>query len=176
MYYGEIKTNDIANGEGVRTTLFVSGCTRHCKNCFNQKTWDFKFGKEFTKETLDYILTESSPDWIQGLSVLGGEPMEKENQKGLLPVLKEFKKRYPNKDIWVYTGFTLDQDLVLGGQRYTEVTDELLSYIDILVDGNFIEELKDITLQFRGSSNQRVIDMNKTRENKKITIWSKLKK
>jgi len=176
MYYGEIKTNDIANGEGVRTTLFVSGCTRHCKNCFNQKTWDFKFGKEFTKETLDYILTESSPDWIQGLSVLGGEPMEKENQKGLLPVLKEFKKRYPNKDIWVYTGFTIDKDLVLGGQRYTEVTDELLSYIDILVDGNFIEELKDITLQFRGSSNQRVIDMNKTRENKKITIWSKLKK
>ncbi len=176
MHYGEIKTNDIANGEGVRTSLFVSGCTRHCKNCFNQKTWDFNFGNPFTKETQEFIFDSLKPDWVQGLTVLGGEPMEKENQRALLPFLKEYKTRFPNKDLWVFTGFLLDEDLSPNGQRYTEVTDELLSLIDILIDGRFKEELKDITLQFRGSSNQRVIDMNETRKNGEITIWKKLKK
>ena len=176
MHYGEIKTNDIANGEGVRTSLFVSGCTRRCKNCFNQKTWDFNFGNPFTKETQEFIFDSLKPDWVQGLTVLGGEPMEIENQRALLPFLKEYKTRFPNKDLWVFTGFLLDEDLSKGGQRYTEVTDELLSLIDILIDGRFNEELKDITLQFRGSSNQRVIDMNETRKNGKITIWKKLKK
>ena len=176
MYYGEIKTNDIANGEGVRTTLFVSGCTRHCKNCFNKKTWDFNFGKPFTDETKQFIFNESSPDWIQGLTVLGGEPMEFVNQEGLYPLLKEFKARFPKKDIWVFTGFTYDEDLILNGQRYGEYTDKLLDLIDILVDGRFIEELHDITLQFRGSSNQRVIDLKKTRATGQICIWEKLKK
>lgn len=176
MHYGEIKTNDIANGEGVRTTLFVSGCTRRCKNCFNQKTWDFNFGNLFDEKTAEYIFEVSSPDWIQGLTVLGGEPMEFENQKGLLPLLKEFKKRYPNKDIWCFTGFTYDEDLISGGMRYSSVTDELLSLIDVLVDGRFIEELHDITLQFRGSSNQRVIDLKKTLKTGRVCIWEKLKK
>ena len=176
MYYGEIKTNDIANGEGVRTSLFVSGCTRHCKNCFNKQTWDFNFGNPFTTETEDYIFNETSPDWVQGITVLGGEPMELQNQKALLPFLKRFKEKFPNKDIWVYTGFLLDEDLILGGQRYCDATDELLSLIDVLVDGRFVEELHDITLQFRGSSNQRVIDLKKTLANGEIVIWEKLRR
>ena len=176
MYYGEIKTNDIANGEGVRTTLFVSGCTRHCKNCFNKKTWDFNFGNPFTEDVLEYILKESSPDWIQGLTILGGEPMEFINQQGLYPLLKEFKARYPKKDIWLFTGFTYDEDLIPNGQRYGDYTDKVLDLVDILVDGRFLEELHDITLQFRGSSNQRVIDLKKTRATNQIHIWEKLKK
>ena len=176
MYYGEIKTNDIATGEGVRTALFVSGCTRHCKNCFNKQTWDFCFGQEFTAETEEYIFNETKPDWIQGLSVLGGEPMEVQNQQALLPFLKRFKQRFPNKDIWLFTGFLFDVDLVKGGQRFTEYTDELLSLIDIIVDGRFVEELHDITLQFRGSSNQRVIDVKKSLASGKVVIWEKLRR
>lgn len=176
MYYGEIKTNDIANGEGVRTALFVSGCTRHCKNCFNQKTWDFCYGTEFTSETEEFIFNETKPDWIQGLSILGGEPMEIQNQQALLPFLKRFKEKFPNKDVWLFTGFVFDVDLVKGGQRYTDCTDELLSLIDIIIDGRYVEELHDITLQFRGSSNQRVIDVKKSLSSKKVVIWEKLRR
>ena len=176
MYYGEIKTNDIANGEGVRTSLFVSGCTRHCKNCFNKQTWDFDFGNPFTAETEEFIFNATAPLWVQGLTVLGGEPMELQNQKGLLPFLKRFKQKFPNKDLWVYTGFELDKDLVKGGSRYGEDTDELLSLIDVLVDGRFIEELHNVTLQFRGSSNQRVIDLKKTLQKGEIVIWQKLRR
>ncbi len=176
MYYGEIKTNDIANGEGVRTALFVSGCTRHCKNCFNKQTWDFKFGNPFTSETEEYIFEVTSPDWVQGLTVLGGEPMELENQRALYPFLKKFKEKFPNKDLWIFTGFLFDEDLIPGGQRYTEVTDDILSLVDVMVDGRFVEELHDITLQFRGSSNQRVIDVQKSLKEKRVVIWEKLKK
>jgi anaerobic ribonucleoside-triphosphate reductase activating protein len=176
MYYGEIKTNDIANGEGVRTALFVSGCTRHCKNCFNKQTWDFNFGTPFTAETEEYIFDVTSPDWVQGLTVLGGEPMEIENQRALYPFLKKYKEKFPNKDLWIFTGFLFDEDLTPGGQRYTEVTDDILALVDVIVDGRFVEELHDITLQFRGSSNQRVIDVKKSLQNKKVVIWEKLKK
>lgn len=176
MYYGEIKTNDIANGEGVRTSLFVSGCTRHCKNCFNKQTWDFNFGNPFTAETEEFIFNSIAPAWVQGLTVLGGEPMELENQKGLLPFLKRYKEKFPNKDLWVFTGFELDKDLVKGGARYGEHTDELLSLIDVLIDGRFIEELHNVSLQFRGSSNQRVIDLKKTLQKGEIIIWEKLRR
>ena len=161
MNYGEIKKTDIANGIGVRVTLFVSGCTRHCKNCFNAETWDFNYGKPFTKETEDEVLAALAHGFINGLTLLGGEPMEPQNQL------------YPEKDIWCYSGSTLETDMLKdGGRNRCEVTDEFLSLLDVLVDGAFVDELKDISLRFRGSSNQRIIDMNKTRETGKVTLWN----
>lgn len=172
MYYGEIKKADIANGIGVRVTLFVSGCTRHCKNCFNAETWSFTYGRPFTAETEAELLKALEPGFINGLTLLGGEPMEIENQRALVPFLKRVREAYPEKDIWCYTGSTLETDiLVEGGRNRCEVTDELLSMIDVLVDGAFIEALKDITLRFRGSSNQRLIDLKKTRESGALTLW-----
>ena len=155
MNYAEIKNFDIANGLGVRVSLFVSGCTHHCKNCFNQMTWDFKYGKEFNQEVEDLIIDYLKPEHITGLSLLGGEPMEPSNQRALLPFIKRVKELYPQKDIWCYTGYLFDQELLSESRARCEVTDELLSYIDVLVDGKFIEELKDLSLKFRGSSNQR---------------------
>lgn len=172
MNYGEIKKNDIANGEGVRTSLFVSGCRHHCKNCFNQNTWDFSFGALFTEETVTEILESCKPDWINGLSILGGEPFEPENQKVLLPFLIMFKDRYPDKNIWCYSGFTFEE--ITGKEKsraHTDISEELLSLIDILVDGRFVEELKNISLVFRGSSNQRIIDVKKSLENKAISLY-----
>ncbi len=171
MNYSAIKNCDIANGEGVRISLFVSGCTHRCKNCFNKETWDFNSGEPFTKETEEQILKMLSPSYIKGLSLLGGEPMEKVNQKALLPFIEKVKKTYPDKDIWCYTGYTYDTDLISGGKVYTEDTEKLLSLIDILVDGEFIEELYNIRLKFRGSENQRVIDLNKTRESGEIKLY-----
>lgn len=159
MYYGNIKTYDIADGLGVRVSLFVSGCRNHCENCFNPETWSFTYGKEFTEETEMEILTALKPAYITGFSLLGGEPFEPENQKELAHLLKKIKETYPKKDIWCYTGYLLDKDLVQGGRKYTEVTEEMLSYIDILVDGRFVEAEKDITLKFRGSRNQRVFQL-----------------
>ena len=172
MNYGEIKKNDIANGEGVRTSLFVSGCRHHCKNCFNQNTWDFGFGELFTEETMTEILESCKPDWINGLSILGGEPFEPENQKVLLPFLIMFKDRYPDKDIWCYSGFTFEE--ITGketSRAHTDISEELLSLIDVLVDGRFVEELKNISLVFRGSSNQRIINVKKSLENKAISLY-----
>lgn len=160
MHYGNIKYNDIANGEGVRTTLFVSGCRRHCKNCFNPETWNFDYGKAFDQSVQTKIIESLKPDHIKGLSILGGEPMEPENQEGLLPFIKKVKETYQNKSIWIYTGYVLDQDLIPGGSKYTDFTDEILRHIDVLVDGPFIEEKKDIRLKFRGSSNQRILNMS----------------
>lgn len=172
MNYGEIKKNDIANGEGVRTSLFVSGCRHHCKNCFNEATWDFGYGKPFTEETAMDILKSCEPDWINGLSLLGGEPFEPENQKVLLPFLIMFKEKFPNKNIWCYSGFTLEEILGCKNSRAnTDISKEMLSLIDILVDGRFEEDKKDITLKFRGSSNQRIIDIKQTARNKKITLY-----
>lgn len=157
MNFGNIKEYDIADGPGVRVSLFVSGCRHHCKGCFNAETWDFDYGEPYTKETEARILRLLKPDYIQGLTLLGGEPFEPENQQVLVELLRRVREVYPNKDIWSYTGYILDRDLIEGGRAYTGVTDEMLSLLDVLVDGPFIEAEKDITLEFRGSRNQRVI-------------------
>ena len=170
MNYAEIKYCDIANGLGCRTVLFVSGCRNHCKGCFQPETWAFDYGEAFTEEIKQKILESLAPAYVQGLTLLGGDPFEEENQEALLPFVRVVKKQYPNKDIWAYTGYVYDTDLIEGGRKHTENTDELLSVIDILVDGPFVEELKDITLKFKGSSNPRVIDLKKTRETGKIII------
>lgn len=159
MHYGNIKECDIADGPGVRVSLFVSGCRHHCKGCFNPETWDFKYGKPYTEETEEEILRLLAPDYIQGLTLLGGEPFEPENQGVLAALLERVREAYPDKDIWCYTGYLYDVDLALGGKVHTDVTDEMLSYIDVLVDGEFVEELKDVTLVFRGSSNQRILKL-----------------
>ena len=164
MYYGNIKYCDIADGEGVRTTLFVSGCTHHCKGCFQPETWDFSYGEEFTDVVAEHILDSLEPSYVDGLTVLGGEPMEPGNQRALVGFLEEVKRRYPNKTIWAYTGDVYEDLVDESSARRTEVTDRLLSCIDVLVDGPFVEELKDISARFRGSSNQRILDMNATRE------------
>lgn len=174
MNYGEIKKNDIANGEGVRTSLFVSGCRHHCKNCFNEQTWDFSFGKPFSEKTIKEIFDSCAPDWVNGLSLLGGEPFEPENQKVLLPFLAMFREHFPNKDIWCYSGFTIEEITgKVNSRAHTEISVEMLKLIDVLVDGRFIEDKKDISLVFRGSSNQRVIDVKKTMDSKKLTLYLK---
>ena len=183
MNYASIRTCDIANGEGVRVTLFVSGCTHHCKGCFNPDQWDFEYGQLFDRKVEDEILAALKPSFISGLTILGGEPMEPENQRALVPFLRRFedfrRKARDRKTLWVYTGCVLERDLLPGTRPVnqtirqsvnpsidpsnrpsrwrTEVTDEFLSYVDVLVDGPFVEELKDISLQFRGSSNQRIL-------------------
>ena len=162
MHYATIKKNDIANGTGVRVSLFVSGCTHHCKNCFNPETWNFNYGKPFTKETEDEIIEALRPDYIKGLTLLGGEPFEPQNQKSLLPFIKKVREIYPNKTIWGYSGYTFDTDLAKDGKAHCECTRDLLENIDILVDGEFKEELKNLSLKFRGSSNQRIIDVQKS--------------
>lgn len=159
MNYGTIKKYDIANGPGVRVSLFVSGCRHHCKGCFNAETWDFHYGKPYTKETEREILEALKPDYIAGFTVLGGEPFEPENQIEVVRLLKKVREAYPYKNIWCYTGYLYDVDLIQGGKVYTKVTQEMLSYIDTLVDGEFIEEQKDLRLQFRGSKNQRIISL-----------------
>ncbi|TGY97248.1 anaerobic ribonucleoside-triphosphate reductase activating protein [Petralouisia muris] len=164
MHYGEIKKTDIANGEGVRVSLFVSGCTHHCAGCFNSETWDFSYGKEFTRATEDELLELLSPSYIAGLSLLGGEPMEPENQQTLLPFLRRVKERYPQKTVWCYTGYLFDRELQGKGRAVCGATEELLSLIDILVDGEFVQEKKNISLRFRGSENQRIIDVKKSLE------------
>lgn len=161
MNYGNIKFCDIANGEGVRTSLFVSGCTHHCKNCFNPETWDFSYGKPFTEQTTEEILKSLKPEHINGLTLLGGEPMEIANQKALLPLTEKVKKLYPSKTIWCYTGY-LFEDLLPGGKVNAPWTKSLLQNIDIIVDGEFVDKLKDISLRFKGSSNQRIIDVKQS--------------
>ena len=171
MYYGEIKKCDIANGEGVRVSLFVSGCTHHCPGCFNQDTWDFCYGKEYTDETEQEILDALSPDYINGLSLLGGEPFEPQNQKVLVQLLRKVREQYPQKTVWCYSGYLFDRELLSESRARCEYTDEMLSMIDILVDGRFVEKLKDIRLVFRGSSNQRIIDVKKSLESGEIVPW-----
>lgn len=171
MHYGEIKNCDIANGPGVRVSLFVSGCTNHCKNCFQPQTWDFEYGTPFTKETENKILDMLSPDYINGLTVLGGEPFEPSNQRALLPFLQMVADKYPQKNIWMFSGFTLEELQSDGSHPRCEVTDDILSLIDVLVDGRYDEALKNLSLKFRGSSNQRLIDMKATLSNNKIVLW-----
>ncbi|MGN0178740.1 MAG: anaerobic ribonucleoside-triphosphate reductase activating protein [Monoglobaceae bacterium] len=171
MHYGEIKNCDIANGVGVRVSLFVSGCTNHCKNCFQPQTWDFEYGKPFTGETENYILNLLKPSHISGLTVLGGEPFEPSNQRVLYPFLKRVREAYPKKSIWMYSGFTYEELLTEGGYSNCEVTYEILKLADVLVDGRYDEELKNIGLRFRGSSNQRLIDLKETFKQNKIVLF-----
>lgn len=171
MYFSEIKTYDIANGPGVRVTLFVSGCTHHCKGCFNENTWDFQYGRVFEETDIEWIIDKLRPSYIIGLTLLGGEPMEYCNQQGLLPLLRRVKSEYPDKTIWCYTGYLYDKDILEQFSAKWEETREILSYLDVIVDGEFVEELKDISLQFRGSSNQRIIDVKKSRETGEIVLW-----
>ena len=171
MNYGEIKTTDIANGVGVRTSLFVSGCTHHCKGCFNEETWDFAYGKPFTKEVEDEIIESLRPVYVTGLTVLGGEPMEVVNQQVVRPFLERVKAELPDKNIWVYSGYTWEELNDAENKRcHSDDTDKILSIIDVLVDGEFKLDLKDISLRFRGSFNQRVIDVKKTLEAGEIVI------
>ena len=170
MNYANIKYNDIANGEGIRVSLFVSGCTHHCKNCFNKVAWDFNYGNEFTVDIENKILKAMEPEHINGLTLLGGEPMEPANQKGLLNFVKKVKQTYPNKTIWCYSGYLFDEELLKPSRAHCSWTRELISYFDIMVDGKFVEELKDITLRFKGSSNQRVIDVQKSLKENKVVL------
>lgn len=171
MKYANIKYYDVANGPGVRTSLFVSGCTHRCEGCFNEIAWDFNYGDEFNASIIDVILDSVKEDHIAGITLLGGEPMEKENQAELIKLLRQFKKLYPEKTVWCYTGYTYEEDFIQGARAYTEVTKEFLNMTDVLVDGKFIISLMDIRLRFRGSSNQRIIDMNETRKNDRIILW-----
>ncbi len=171
MNYGQIIKADVANGIGCRTSLFVSGCTHHCKGCFNKVTWDFNYGLSFTKEVEDDIIESLKPSYIKGLTILGGEPMEVQNQKVLSPFIKRVKEELPEKDIWIYSGYTWEELTDPENKRcHSEDTLEILKNIDILVDGEFMLDKKDITLKFRGSSNQRIIDVKKTLDNGCIAI------
>lgn len=168
MHYATIKNYDIANGEGVRVSLFVSGCPHHCKNCFNSETWDPNYGEVFTQQQEQEILDLLKQEYIDGLTLLGGEPMMEENQKGLLPLLRKVKEEYPEKTIWCYTGYLFDKEIMDKMYEKNDFTKEFLSYINVLVDGRFIESLKKASLTFRGSSNQRIIDVPKSLKRKKI--------
>ncbi len=173
MNVATIKVNDIANGTGVRVSLFVSGCTHHCKGCFNAEAWDFNYGEPYTADTEAFILNALDHSYVDGLSLLGGEPMEPAHQRALLPLLRAVKARFPQKTIWCYTGYLLDRELLSpDGRAHTEVTDEVVGLLDVVVDGKFVEELKDIRLRFRGSSNQRLIDVPASLAAGEIKEWS----
>lgn len=176
MNYGDIKRVDVANGPGVRVSIFVSGCSHHCKGCFNEETWDFNFGKPYTEETEEQIIEYLKPNYIRGLSLLGGDPMEPSNMEALVPLLKRVKRELPDKDIWCYTGCIFEKD-VLGGlwEKYS-FTKELVENIDIIVDGPFVEELKNVNLRFRGSENQRIIDVKESLKEGKTILWDLNKK
>ena len=172
MNYGNIKECDIADGPGVRVSLFVSGCWHHCKGCFNEETWNFNYGQPYTEETEAEILNSLDSNFIQGFTLLGGEPFEPENQRALVPFLHRVRERYPDKDIWAFSGFELDKELTVDGAHpRCEVTDEMLSLIDILVDGRYVDAQRNLSLRFRGSENQRIIDMNRTRAAGHIVLW-----
>lgn len=176
MKYATIKDYDISNGLGIRISLFVSGCTHKCPGCFNEVAWDFQYGEEFDKCVEDKLIKMLEPSYIAGLTLLGGEPFEVVNQKALLPFIKRVKGTYPNKNIWAFTGYLFDKDLLNQSRARCEVTDELLTYIDVLVDGPFILSKKDIALKFRGSDNQRIIDVKKSLSENKVILIEELMK
>ena len=173
MNYATIKYYDIANGPGVRTSIFVSGCRHHCPGCFNEVAWDFGYGQPFDKAVRNEIFASCQPDYIAGISLLGGEPFEPENQRALLPFLKKVRERFPKKNIWCYTGYLFDKELLGESRARCECTDEMLSLIDVLVDGEFVQELYSVALAFRGSENQRIIDVKKSLETGEI-VWHDL--
>ena len=162
MNYATIKECDVANGPGVRVSVFVSGCNHHCKGCFNEIAWDFEYGEKFTEDTINKVIKDLDHDYIEGLSLLGGEPLEHSNQKGLLPLIKQVKEKFPNKTVWSWTGFSFDKDLK---------DKEVSKYIDVLVDGQYVEALRDPKLKYAGSSNQRVIDVQKSLKENKLILW-----
>ena len=171
MNYADIKQFDVANGPGVRISLFVSGCTHHCKGCFNEVAWDFDYGTLFTEGTIEQILTWLKPDYIAGLTILGGEPFEPQNQKAVLSLVKRVREVYPEKSIWCYSGYDYEKDLLgVMSQAYPE-TMELIQNLDVLVDGKFILEKKDLGLRFRGSSNQRIIKVPESLRNQRVVLW-----
>ena len=171
MHVGEVMTADVANGEGMRVSVFVSGCRNHCKGCFQPQTWNFNYGREYTPEIEQFIIDELSKSYYDGITILGGDPMEPENQEPVLQLLRRIKKELPDKNVWAYTGYVYDRDLVPGGKRFIDgVTRELLESIDILIDGRFVEELKNLMLNFRGSSNQRIIKMKETLKTGKVVL------
>lgn len=170
MNYAGIEPLNITNGPGLRVCLFVSGCNRHCKNCFNPETWDFNYGEHFDENATKKVLKYLSETPINGLTILGGEPMEKQNQKDVANLILTVRKKLPEKTIWVFSGFTYEE-LTDPTKALTDYTTQILDNIDVLVDGPFIEEKKDLSLKFRGSSNQRLIDMNKTRKEGRIVTY-----
>ena len=170
MNYALIRENDIANGPGVRTSLFVSGCRHHCKGCFNPETWNFSYGQPFTQNEIDYIIEATMPSFVEGLTLLGGEPFEPENQEALIELLKQFKKKIPNKKVWCYTGFSFENELLPKIHKNEENVQKLLEHIDVLVDGKFVEELKSSALLFRGSSNQNIIDVPSSLKSNKLVL------
>lgn len=172
MNYATIKPFDVANGPGVRVSLFVSGCTHQCKNCFNKEAWNFNYGEKYTEKQTEEIIKALKPDYIKGFSLLGGEPFEKQNQIVLCEVLEEIKKAYPEKTVWCYSGYTFDTDLLTGKICDFSITKRMLDCIDILVDGEFVEEKKDLSLRFKGSSNQRIIDVKRSLKEGKVVRWS----
>lgn len=173
MNYAEIKNCDIANGPGVRVSLFVSGCTHHCKGCFNECAWDFSYGNHYTQETISSLLDMLKPDYIKGFTFLGGEPFDPKNQPMVLETARQIKQAYPDKSIWAYSGYVFDKDILpqKGRAHVKDVTDELLSYLDVLVDGPFVLEKKNLRLKFRGSENQRLIAMPESLKTGEITLW-----
>ena len=171
MNYAEIKNCDIANGIGVRVSLFVSGCTHHCKGCFNEVAWDFDYGTPFTQETIDKILDMMRPGYIRGLTLLGGEPFEPQNQGPIVELLRQIKEKMPEKSIWAFSGYLFDRDILSGRLGDWKITQEYLSYLDVLVDGPFVEAKKNLSLRFRGSENQRIIDVPASLAQGKIVLW-----
>ena len=169
--YADIKRCDVANGPGIRVSLFVSGCTHHCKECFNPETWDFNYGSPFTENEIEQIIEYMSPDYIKGITILGGEPFEHPNQQGLLPPLRRIRKVYPEKNIWCFSGYDFEKDILGRMVKEWEETEEMLSYIDVLVDGEFMVDKKDLTLVFKGSSNQRTILVQESLRNNEIVLW-----
>lgn len=171
MNYATIKNCDIANGPGVRVSLFVSGCTHRCRGCFNEVAWDFHYGEPFTQETIDLIISMLQPAYIRGLTLLGGEPFEPQNQGPIVQLLRQVKEKCPNKSIWAFSGYLFDRDILSGRLGDWETTREYLSYLDVLVDGPFVEEKKNLSLRFRGSENQRLIDVPASLAKGEIVLW-----
>ena len=172
MNYAEIKNCDIANGPGVRISLFVSGCSHHCKGCFNEIAWDYCYGKPFTEETEEEILRLLKPSYIKGLTLLGGEPFDPKNQAAVVSLLRKVKKQYPQKSIWGFTGYLFDRELLAGTVGDPQLVREYLSYLDVLVDGKFVESLKNLSLRFRGSENQRLIDVPASLSKGEVVLWN----
>lgn len=172
MNYATIKDNDIANGPGIRVSLFVSGCTHRCPGCFNEEAWDFSYGKPFTQQTIDTILEMLKPSYVKGLTLLGGEPFEPQNQPEIVKLLRQVKAAYPEKNVWAFSGYLFDKDILGGRLGPWDITKEYLSYLDVLVDGPFVIAKKDLTLRFRGSSNQRLIDVPASLKNNEVVLWN----
>ena len=171
MNYANIKTNDIANGPGIRVSLFVSGCTHRCKGCFNEVAWDFDYGEPFTQDTIDFILEQMAQPYIKGLTLLGGEPFDPKNQPAIVELLRQVKERYPEKSIWAFSGYLFDKDILSRRLGDWAVTEEYLHYLDVLVDGPFVEAKKNLALRFRGSENQRLIDVPASLAAGEVVLW-----